>query len=452
MHTVAACTPLLFGVDAYERMFIIGLRPALITILVMAVAGCGGGGSGGGSSLPPPAPQTTISGLVFASDTFTSGVVNAYDFSSGVKAGLIASTSISGTGAYNLSVPASSGAILIEAGSGCYTDKAIPWVTANGQYPSVQNTIMASVCSTTPVLSAVVLVPASATALVAAVTPYTHAAVGLAEYEIRTGSSAAFAFGDANTRLSQWVGADILNTLPIAPVRTTTLSSATLYGSLLSGIPSWLFNKAKTAPAVFGSGTLTTLAFADAMKSDLAQDGVLNGVGRDASGNAVALVVGNATLSTTIYRHQLALWAVIRVRAETEGALNSTTDEQARIVSFLPPFVAYNDATNSLLDASAIVALDEGGPVIWIGGPSPGATLNHDDGMSGFVYDHVGILVNKTVMLIDGVQYTSFSNQYIPNHFINTTIFANGPHILTIKTTNNLGRVSTASVNVTFQN
>ena len=425
----------------------------VLLLFVLFAAGCGGGNAGGGaSSVPPATLLTTVSGVVVASASFTSGTVNAYAFTGGVKAGLLSTAAIDSTGAYHLSVPASSGAILIEAASGCYTEKAIPWNTAVGQYPSVQNTIMASVCSTTPVLSAAVLVPASMTTLVAAVTPYTHAAVGLAEYEIRTGNTTAFALVDANSRISQWVGADILNTLPAAPVRSSTLSSATLYGSLLSGIPSWLFNVAKTSPAVFGAGTLTTLAFADAMRSDLAQDGVLNGVGRDASGNAVTLVVGNATLSTTIYRHQLAIWAVIRVRAETEGALNSTVGEQARIVSFLPSFVAYNDATNTLVDASTLVALDEGGPVVIIGGPSPGATLTQDNGMSGFVHDHVGILVNNTVMLIDGMQYTPFANQYIPNHFINTTIFANGPHTLTIKTTNNLGRVSTASVNVTFQN
>jgi hypothetical protein len=427
---------------------IVLLRTAII-ILVMAVAGCGG--SGGGSSSPPPAPQTTISGVVFASDVFTSGTVNAYAFTGGVKGGFLATAAIDSTGAYHLSVPASSGVILIEAASGCYAEKAIPW-NAGGTYPAVSYAITASVCSTSPVLSAAVLVPTGATSLVVVVTPYTHAAVGLAEYEIRNGGTTTIAMADANSRLSQWVGADIQATLPAAPARASTLSGTTLYGSLLSGIPSWLLNVATTSPAVFGAGDLTSLAFADAMKSDLAQDGVLNGVGRDASGNAVALQIGGIALTTTIYRHQLAFYAVIRVRGETEGALNSTPEEQARIVSFLPSFVAYNDATNSLLDASALVALDEGGPVVTIGYPSPGATLTANQGMAGFVHDSVGILALNTVMLIDGALYTPFLNQYVPNHFINTTVFANGTHILTIKATNNLGHVSTASVTVTFFN
>ena len=295
-------------------------------------------------------------------------------------------------------------------------------------------------------------VPTGAATLVVAVTPYTHAAVGLAEYEIRNASTAvATAINDANSRLSLWVGTNIQTTLPAAPVLTSTsFSDSTLYGSLLSGIPSWLMDVATTSPAVFGTGTLTTVAFADAMKSDLAQDGVFNGVGRDISGNAVSLVIGNAALSTTIYRHEMAYWAVIRVRAETEGAVSPTPAEQVAIVGFLPAFVAYNDAVNSLVDASAVVALDEGGPVVWIGTPSPGATLTGNSGMDGTVHDIVGIAVSNTVMLIDGVRYTQFANQYLPNHFINTTIFPNGSHVLTIQATNNLGHVGTASVTVNF--
>jgi hypothetical protein len=434
------------------------MRNLAIIFSLLLAAGCGGSGGSSKTTPPPADPQTIVSGVVFASDTFSSGVVKAYDFSGGNKAGLIASAVINSTGAYQLTVPASSGAILIEVDSGCYNEKAIPWNAAVGQYPSAQNTVTASVCFTSPalsnepVLSSAVIVPAGATTLVVAVTPYTHSAVGRAEYEIRNGTTTTTALSDANTILSQWVGVDILTTLPAAPVRSTTLSNATLYGSLLSGIPSWLLNVATPSPAVFGTGTLTTLAFADAMKSDLAQDGFLNGVGRNINGIAVALTVGNSAMTTTIYRHQLAYYATTRVRAETEGALNSTSEEQVRIVSFLPAFVAYNDAAPQVVDASPIVALDEGGPVVTIGGPSPGATLSGNDGMSGFVHDHVGISPLNTIIMVDGVKYTEVFNQYIPNHFINTTIFANGSHTLTIKATNNLGHVSTASVTVNFLN
>jgi hypothetical protein len=423
-------------------------------IFALLLAGCGGGSSN--TTPHTDAPQTTITGVVFASDPFTGGTVNAYDFTGGVRGGLIASAVINAPpiqGTYRLTVPASSGAILIEAGSGCYTEKGIPWNFGYNRAPLVSDAIWASMCTSLPSLSAAVVVPSGATALVAAVTPYTHAAVGLAEYETRNGTTTTIALADANSRFSQWVGADILTTLPSAPTRTSTLSDATRYGLLLSGIPSWLLNVATTWPAVFGSGTLTTLAFAEAMKSDLAQDGILNGTGRDANGFPVALSVGNSAMTTTIYRHQIALYTVIRMRGETNpGGLNQTNADDATLVSFLPPLVAYNDAVNSLLDASAVVALDEGGPVVTIGYPSPGVTLGGTSGMDGLVHDSVGISISNTVMLIDGVQYTPFGDQYMPNHFISTTIFANGSHTLTIKATNNLGHVSTASVTVNFLN
>jgi hypothetical protein len=422
----------------------------LIYLVIGSLSGCGGGGSGssgGGSSSPPPT-QTAVSGIVFASDVFTSGSVKAYDFSGGSKGGLLASAFINSTGAYLLSVPGTPGAILIEADSGCYTEKGIIWSSLVNGTPTTSLSTLASVCTGSPSLSAAV--PFTLTPLVVAVTPYTHAAVGLAEFEIRSGTATTTALIDANARLSQWIGTDILTTLPTAPVRSSTFSGAALYGSLLSGIPSWLLNTATTAPAVFGAGSLTTLAFADAMKSDLEQDGVLNGTGRDAFGAAVALTVGNSAMTTTIYRHQLAFNAVIRVRGETEGAVNATLAEQASIAGFLPSLLTYNNAVNTLVDASPLVTLDEGGPVVTIGYPSPGAALTGDQGMAGYIHDNVGIPSGNTTLWIDGGLYAPFTSQYLPNHFINTTIFAKGAHVLTMKTVNNLNQVVAASVNVTF--
>ncbi len=422
--------------------------------VLSTIYGCGGGSSNGSSAppggtiTPPPPSQTAVRGVVFASDAFTSGGIKAYDFTGGSKGGLLASASINSTGAYLLSVPGTPGAILIEVDSGCYTDKGISWNSSANGPPLTSNSTSAGVCTASPSLSAAV--PFAASPLVVAVTPYTHAAVGLAEFEIRSGTAITAALNDANSRLSLWVGTDILTTLPTAPVRSSTFSTAALYGGLLSGIPSWLLNTATTAPAVFGAGSLTTLAFADAMKSDLAQDGILNGTGRDSFGAAVALTVGNAAMTTTIYRHQLAFYAVIRIRGETEGALNATLAEQASIVSFLPSLVAYNGTVNTLVDASGIVALNENAPIMTIGYPSPGGALTGNQGMAGYIHDNVGIPSGNTTLWIDGVLYTPFGNQYVPNGFINTTIFAKGTHVLTMRTVNNLGQVASADVNVTF--
>lgn len=425
------------------------IRFSVLGLSLLALAGCGGGG---GESPPPSQPvQTTVSGAVFASALFTTGVVKAYDFTSGVRGAQLASTSIGFSGTYQLTIIGTPGAVLIEADSGCYEENGIRWGSNTIGGPISSNAARVTVCATGPSLSAAV--PFNATPLVVAVTPYTHAAVGLAQYEIRIGTATAAALNDANGRFSAWVGANVITTLPAVPVRSSaTVSDPVLYGSLLAGIPTWLLNAATTAPAVFGTGSLTTLAFADAMKSDLLEDGVLNGTGRDANSSAVALAIGTVAMTTTIYRHQLAVNAVLRIRGETEGAQSATPEEARSILSFLPALEAYNNASNTLLDASPVIPLDEGGPVVRIGVPSAGATLTYNQGMDGYVRDIVGVPARGTVMLIDGIVYTPFVDEYHPNSFINTTIFENGTHVLTIRSTNNLGHTGSASVAVNFSN
>lgn len=444
----------MLALNKYFFKVIDNMRYFYLACVVLIVVGCNssGGGSSTTTSNAPPIKLATISGVVFASGIFTSGVVNAYSYKNGIRGDFLSTSSINALGIYTLNVAASSGAILIEVGNGCYTEKAIPWSNTSNNSPTVALEETAIVCNTVQKLSAVLSVPFDASTLVISLTPYTHAAVGLADYLFRSGSDISTAISDANSRISSWVGVNIQTTLPTQLSRNTTFNNANLYSSLISGIPSWFFNKATALPHVFGTGSLTTANFASEMKSDLAQDGILNGTGRDADGNPTALSIGSSPLTTTIYRHQLAFHAVIRIRAETGGAVSATLDEQGRIVNFLPSLTSYNDSTNSLLDNSAIVTLDEGGPAVSITSPSSGATLTGNQGMAGIAHDSVGIAAGNTVMLIDGVQYVSFVNQYIPNNFINTTIFSNGPHTLTIKATNNLGHVSTASVNVTFSN
>lgn len=423
-------------------------------LLAVLLAGCGGGGGADSDVTPPPPPpppvtQAALTGGVFASSSLTSGVVSVFDYAGGAKGVQLATSLITSLGGFSVSVPATSGLVLIEA-SGCYTEKAIPWGATSNGVPTVSNAITANVCTASPALSAAVVVSSTATTQIVAVTPYTHAAVGLASFLVRNGSTPTAAQASANVALSSWVGTDILTTQPVAPSRSMLMSGPTLYGSLLAGLSSWVNNYAAVSPAVIGASGLTTLDLAAAMQSDLAQDGLLNGTGRDSNGLPVALTVGGAALSTTAYRHQFAVSATIRLRAETEGAVGATAAEQARVVGFLPSLVAYNDAVNTLTDASAVVALDEGGPVVIIGSPLPGASLTGNSGMAGFARDIVGIPTGGTTLLIDGALYTPFVNQYIPNNFINTTIFSKTAHILAIRAVNNLGTVSSANVTVNF--
>lgn len=418
---------------------------------LLALVGCGGGGTEVRPPAPPPPVQTTVSGSVFASDFFYNGEVRAYDFSNGVRGAQLASSSISVEGPlgyYQLTITGTAPtALLIEAVSGCYYEKGIFWHRATYGRPGVSGATVATVCTSTPAISAAV--PFNATPLTVSVTPYTHAAVGLAQYAIRNGTATATAVDDANGRLSAWVGVNIITTRPALPVQSSsTVTDPLLYGSLLAGTSTWLQMKAGGPATPLGTGSLTTLAVASAMKEDLAHDGVLNG---SASGGVVT--IGNTAMSPAIYRHELAVGAVLRIRAETAGATSfPTLEELNSIVSFLPALEAYNNSVSSLFDNSAVIPLDEGGPIVLIGVPLAGATLSNDDGMAGYVNDIVGIQPGRTEMLIDNLFYAPFVDVYSPRHFINTTIFPNGPHLLTIRATNNLGHANTASVTVNFFN
>ena len=202
----------------------------------------------------------------------------------------------------------------------------------------------------------------------------------------------------------------------------------------------------------FGTGPLSTLAYAEAMREDLSQDGVLNGVGRDVNGSPISVKILNTPLSTDVYRHGLAKYATIRLRGDFEAVVGATGQDYQRIIGFLPSMVSYNNSTSSLFDATAVMILDEGGPQISIGLPLPGATQTGSGGIDGLTHDITGITIGNEELLIDGLYYDIFLNPYHPNLSINTTIFPNGIHILTIKATNNLGTVATKSVSVTFSN
>ncbi len=422
------------------------------TILALALALIGAGCGGGGGSQPPPvSTPTTLSGVVAASAPFVSGSVAVYDFSGGSKGALLQSTPINADGSYSTTLSAPPSYVIVEA-TGCYNE-TIYWFTgAQSQSVPTVNAPANPVCLNTR-LDSVVAVSAGATT--ANVTPLSHAAYGLAQYDIQHGQTTAAAVTVANGRLSQVAGFDIIITTPVYPSQNASVSADTKYGGLLSGLASWLYNVAYFGQTgtvnPVGSPGLATLNIAEAMRNDLAHDGVLDGVGSDGVGNQMSLKVANAPLSTTVYRHQFAKYAVVALRGAFENNFNPTPADLTRINGFLPSLVAYNNAT-LLFDGSAVVALDEGGPIVGIASPAAGATLTGSAGIDGTTNDIPGVVNGKSEFLIDGVHYDYFLNPYHPNHFINTTVFANGPHTLTIKATNNLGTVSSQSVTVTFSN
>ncbi len=452
------------------------LQQVVAVTLVASLCGCGGG-----SSPPPSATTTTVTGVVAIGSPYTiiggtytgphvnTGWVDVYDFSSGSKAALLAQgqTVADGSGRYTLSYTTASppSAILVEATDECYLEAAYQWEGVFfGAVPQASATLtpqfgFAPVCgdSQSPLDAVTAVVPGSTASV--AVTPYTHAALGLIQYQIRNGTPVTTAITDATASFTQLLGFNPVTTLPVMPLPVESTNNATIYGGLIAAIPGWLYNVAYVSPsnttvALLGTPGLRSLDFAEAMRSDLAEDGVLNGTGRNAAGNATPLSIVGVPLATDVYRHGLAEFTVEQLRGPFEYV--STVADTQQIIPFLPALVAYNDAT-VLFDGSPITPLDENYPQIKLVAPTAGAVLSGDAGVNGYIPDIVGIALAPSipancVLLVDGAYYDSFNDPYHPNDFVNTTVFPNGSHTLTIKVTNNLGTTTSASVAVTFSN
>ena len=430
-------------------MFVPIINTCLFLSLIL-VAGCGNSGPSTGSG---PA-TTTLSGVVVAGSAYSTGNVSFYNYSAGLKGALLNSSVLNSNGTYSLSVTNAPPAVLVEA-TGCYTEILYWFNQSIPERPGAGSGDGSTVCTTTP-LSAVVVVTTGGGTISAAITPYTHAALGLTEYKIRNGATVALAVADTGTALTQLLGFNPGTTLPAMPQHVEIASDNTVYGGLIAGIASWLYNIAyfsQNGPYLpVGTGTLTTVNFAAAMRDDLAQDGVLNGVGRDSLGNAYAIIIANAALSTDTYRHQIAKYAVIRLRGDFEYVVGATLDDLSRIVGFLPALVAYNNNTSALFNSAPVVALDEGGPIITIDAPTPDyIETTTTGGLRGNVLDIVGLPVSPgTRFLLDATLEVSFLDRYLLNITFNAGAWPNGPHTYTVKATNNLGTVKTKSVNVTF--
>jgi len=423
------------------------VQKKLLLLTMTLITACGGGGHG---TAPAPATTTTLSGVVFASAPFNSGNVYLYDFSSGSKGTLLRSTPINTDGSYSTSLTVPPTHVLVEA-TGCYNETVYWFTGAQAQAPGVVSTAN-PVCINAG-LDAVVAVGTGT--MTANVTPLTHASYGLVQYNLQHGIATAAAVADGNSRLSLLAGFDIVQTTPIYPTQNATASVGTQYGGLLSGIASWLYNVAyvqQTGTVLsVGAPGLATLNIAEAMRNDLANDGVLDGIGSDTFGNPYSLKIANTPLSTTVYRHQFAKYAVIALRGAFEDHFNATISDMTRIDGYLLALAAYNN-TNVLYDNSALIALDEGGPIVGIASPTANATLTGSAGIDGTIKDITGVVDGNSEFLIDGAHYDYFLDPLHPNHFINTTVFPNGVHTLTIKATNNLGTTNTKSVSVTFSN
>ena len=337
-----------------------------ILLMLAVLSGCNNGpGSSSTSSAPPPIPTGTVAGISF--DGLINGAtISVYDYSKGTKGDLLASATSDNAGLYSLKLQIESRPLLVEVTKGVYVEEA----------DSKQVTIGKQT------LSALVNYTTNA-ALQVSVTPLTHIAAALANYEIKNGTAVAAAIDDANKRIGNIFTIDIINTTPkqITDIANATvaLSPEIKYGFISAALSDWTMNNSPAAQNTHVS-PYASIDLLQTMYADILADGKLDGMGLDSSGNPIQLSFGTTALSVDTYRYQLAM-ALIDVAKNTN---NKTGITDVNILSFAQTIGSNADKIFAGATAKAVTM------------PVPPAAVGS---VSGITYD--GLIAGGTVNIYD---------------------------------------------------
>ncbi len=400
----------------------------MIAGLIVILSACGSG-----NSLPAAVPSGSASGTVL-DGLILNGTVTAYDFSSGSKGTVLGTaTTDSATGAYSLSLQVETRPILLEITGGYYTEEAAPQTTSTVTLASTDN------------LTALINYTTGQTVTVS-VTAFTHLAAGLAEYEIKTGVPVAAAINDANQRVSQLAGLDIIHT---TPVEVTDINNASAnptpsieYGLLAAGISQWVFGHTPTGAAA-GTQPYTSIKFDQLMHDDVAADGVLDGQGFDANGVKIPLSFGTTALSPAVYRQGIG----VSMLAFATSANNKTGLTAANSTSLLDWAEAYAANTDKMFDGVAPASITT--PAVSILNPYNNSTNTNwwrgTTTVQAGVVDYSG-LTSVTMSIDGGAPQAATGDLSAPTWPLNTASLGDGSHTVNVIATNAAGLTGAATL------
>ena len=401
---------------------------AFFAALTFGLSGCGGGGAG--ESQPGAVPVGSVSGITYDGLIIT-GTVRVFDFSGGAKGALLAETVSDGDGHYSISLQIESRPVLVEITGGFYTEEA----GSNAQIAlRAAHKLIALANYTT------------GAALRMSVTNFTHLAAGLAAFQIGNGVAAATAIDNANRRVSNWTGVNILTTTP-RPIIDATNASATLtpelrYGFLAGAISMWTYRNAPT-PATAHLPPFTSIDFGQLLYQDVSADGLLDGFGRNSSGDLAQLSFGIVPLGVDVYRFGLGV-SLAQMAAHTN---NKTGLDGSKVLSLAQAYIASTDAMfNGVAPRPFVPA-----PIVNITAPAPGAWLSGVKPLSAAITpDSFG---HSTVdLLVDGVLIATSANSTAPTFNLTTTNFAQGTHTVSVRAADLAGFTTTQSITLGVDN
>ena len=258
-------------------------------LLAVILAGCGSGSG----DLPPVRPSSIVSGHAIDAE-IKNGQVAIYAFGRAGKGERLGGGVTDENGFYSIELRAPSQPVLIEVSGGRYTEEASGVVVSVGE-------------------GQVLRAPAryvSGQPLSLMVTPLTHLAAGLAEYEVARGTEPSAAVETATASMNALFGLAVGEILPrnisANGDPADQLTAAVSYGFFLAALSSFTqwASQQNNLPT---HTTYTSMAFAQVMYNDIRGDGLLDGRGLSKSGGDMTqLALGGVVLNQDVYRITLA--------------------------------------------------------------------------------------------------------------------------------------------------
>lgn len=395
-------------------------------VLLAAILVACGGGSG---NLPPVRPSSIVSGNAVDAEIQNSQVA-IYAISNHVKGERLGGGITDARGFYSIELRAPSQPVLIEVSGGRYTEEAsgITVDVGEGQ-----------------VLHAVARY-ASGQPLSLMVTPLTHLAAGLAEYQISHGVEPGAAVDAAVASINTLFGLSIDGVLPrnISANSDTVhqLNAPLSYGFFLAALSS--FTKWSSQQNNLPVHTVyTSMSLAQVMYNDIRSDGLLDGRGLNKTGDGMtSLALGNVALNQDVYRIALAqhMLAISSTPQNKTGLTRSDLRDKARGLA---------TSAHAVFGGKVPAATSAFGPVI-VPKLAPGASFN---GVYNFEVVIGSVLGAETVHFdVNGVTVGDALDPAHPAIAIDTRGYADGEYTIGVAATDFLDYSSYQQFKYRFDN
>ncbi|MDX1810401.1 MAG: hypothetical protein R3240_00515 [Gammaproteobacteria bacterium] len=395
-----------------------------ISISLFTLTACGGGSDP--LELAPERPFGKVNVQVFT-DSLADPEIEAYSLGTPEERKFLGKGTLTESGNFELAIQAPSQLILLELSAKSYLEPSsnLPINIAENQkiktylyYQSGENQQVV-------------------------VTPLNQLASGLVEFNLMQGQQAETALTDAESEISQ------LYTIPISSTKPAGIASLNdeqtasekelYYGLLLAGLSQLSRNISQAnEPNLYE--TLNTWTLAQLLYTDIKSDGKLDGRILDANNEEKLISFGDASIDANLLQQQLAA-AILNTNLYIQNKQNLDLNKLADFI------FSFSTAESDLFTGQAPEPLNK--PLI-----------NLQNAPDTYYAGNIAISANVSgILKLGNIQFyldhellDSSANRFNGNTSINSVLYSDGQHTLTIIAIDEFGNEGTFSLTFYFDN